>query len=61
MSTRRARIRRERKKRQYAQRPRQVEKPIARVKTADLIASISRPLSLRAFDEAFEETQHTKV
>jgi hypothetical protein len=50
---------RERQKCRHAQRPQQVDKPIARVKTADLIASISRPLSSLAFDAALEETQHT--
>jgi hypothetical protein len=63
MSTRRSRIRkRERQKRRHAQRPRQVEKPIAHVKTAGLIGDLlARPLSSRAFDEALQETQHTKV
>jgi hypothetical protein len=45
-------------KRRYAQRPQQVDKLIARVKTADLIADLARPLSSRrAFDEAIQEAQ----
>jgi hypothetical protein len=48
---------RERQKKRHAQRPQQADKPTARVKTADLIASISRPLSSRAFDEALKEVQ----
>jgi hypothetical protein len=62
MSRRTKNIRkRARQKQRHAQRPQQVEKPIARVKTADLIADILRPLSSRAFDEVLKEIQHTKV
>jgi hypothetical protein len=54
MSTRRARIRkRERKKRQYAQRPRQVEKPIASP-AAGLITELAQPLHTIAFREVLE-------
>jgi hypothetical protein len=55
--SRRARIRkRKRKQSQYAQRPRQVDKPISRVKTAGLFGAV---LARQAFDEALLETQHT--
>jgi hypothetical protein len=52
--------RRERQKRRHALRPK--PEPITHVKTAGLIGDIlARPLSSRAFDEALQETQHTKV
>jgi hypothetical protein len=57
--SRRARIRkRERKKRQYAQRPKQADKPIASP-TAGLISELARPTRAIAFAEALSETQHT--
>jgi hypothetical protein len=50
---------RERQRRRFAQRPQQVEKPIARVKTAGLFGAIlARPTS-RAFDEVLQETTKT--
>jgi hypothetical protein len=59
MSTRRARIRkRERKKRQYAQRPKPVGKPA--VSTRGLLSELAQPLSAIAFSEALKETQTTK-
>jgi hypothetical protein len=58
--SRRSRIRkRERKKRQHMQRPKQVEPIAAKISTGGLIADLARPLSSRAFDEALRETQHT--
>jgi hypothetical protein len=55
--SRRSRIRkRERKRRQYAQRPKTAHNLI-NYKTADLIASLARPFSARAFDEALKEVQ----
>lgn len=49
--SRRSRIRkRERKKRQYAQRPKQIMKPVSQIKTSGLIA----PLHTIAFREALE-------
>ncbi len=59
--SRRARIRkRAKQKRRYAQRPKPVDKPTNQI-TAGLIAELARPLSSRAFGEALQETQHTKV
>jgi hypothetical protein len=47
---------RERQKQRHAPRPQQVDKPIARVKTAGLFGAIlARPTS-RAFDEVLQET-----
>ena len=59
MSTRRSNIaKRQRQRRRHTtQRPRPVEKPIVRFKTADLLESIS--LSSRALAEAIQEAQHT--
>lgn len=52
--SRRSRIRkRERKKRQSMQRPKQADKPI--VATRGLIAELARPISSRALSEAIEE------
>jgi hypothetical protein len=54
--SRRSRIRkRERKKRQYAQRPKQPDKPI--VATRGLIADLACPISSRAFTEGLKELQ----
>jgi hypothetical protein len=58
--SRRSNIRkRERQRRRYAQRPQQVDKPIAHaVKTAGLFGAIlARPISSRAFDQALKEVQ----
>jgi hypothetical protein len=62
VSTRSNIRKRERQKQRHSPRPKQADKPIAHVvKTADLIASISRPLSSRAFSAALQETQSTKL
>jgi hypothetical protein len=54
--SRRANIRkRARQRSRWAQRPEQVEKPIARVKTAGLFGAILE--RSRAFDEALKEVQ----
>lgn len=54
--SRRSNIRkRERKKRFYALHPKPVDKPIPRIKTADLITDLSRPLHSAAFAEVLKE------
>jgi len=47
--------RRERQKQRHSQRPKPVDKPIARVKTAGLFGAILE--RSRAFDEALKEVQ----
>jgi hypothetical protein len=55
--SRRSRIRkRSRKKRQYAQRPKQADKPVVSP-TAGIIAQLARPTRAIAFAEALNEIQ----
>jgi NTP pyrophosphatase (non-canonical NTP hydrolase) len=58
--SRRSRIRkRERKKRQYAQRPKQVKPVAAITSTSGLIGELAQPLHTIAFREALESNKTT--
>jgi hypothetical protein len=56
MSSRRSNIRkRERQRRRFINRSKPVDRPIAHIKTADLIADLAKPLRVQAFHEAIQE------